>query len=63
MFNKELFRKDPRSYTIDLLDQGLVDERQLLLAAIQYMSHDDVRSMLNANELSPSFIDEYQEEE
>jgi hypothetical protein len=31
------------------------DPMNLLTAALKYMSHDDVRDMLDANELSPRF--------
>ena len=54
MFDKELFRKDPRSYAIELVEQG-VSPHWLLEAALAYMSHDEVRDMLDANELSPRF--------
>ena len=55
MFDKELFRKDPRSYALELVEQGLVPTHFLLSAALSYMSHDEVRDMLDANELSPRF--------
>lgn len=55
MFNKETFKRDPRDYALQLVDDGLVDARQMLLCAVVYMSHDDVRDMLDANELSPRF--------
>lgn len=56
--DKELFRKDPRGYAMELVDCGAVDAYQMLTAALVYMSHDDVRGMLDANELSPRFFDE-----
>ena len=49
------FRRDPRSYALALVDDGGTDARTLLSAALGYMSHDDVRGMLDANELSPRF--------
>lgn len=54
MFDTELFKSDPRSYALDLVEAGH-DPNSLLLAALKYMSHDDVRDMLDANELSPRF--------
>ena len=56
MFNEELFQSDPRSYALELAENGL-DTGHLLLCALKYMSHDDVRGMLDANELSPRFDD------
>ena len=61
MFDEELFRKDPRGYAIDLVEQGLVSPQLLLEACLSYMSWDDVRGMLDANELSPRFDEEYEE--
>ena len=36
-------------------DDGMVSADHLLLCALKYMSHDDVRDMLDCNELSPRF--------
>ena len=60
MSDKKLFRDDPRSFAQDLVNQGLVSADTLLEACLIYMSHDDVRDMLDANELSPRF--NYEEE-
>lgn len=53
--DKELFKRDPRSFALELVDDGLMDARHLLLCAMKYMSYDDVRDMLDCNELSPRF--------
>lgn len=53
----EQFQWDPRDYALEMVDQGLMSADQMLLAALKYMSHDDVRDMLDANELSPRFFD------
>jgi len=53
--NQELFEKDPRSYAIALVDEGLVSSDYMILALLKYMSADDVRDALDANELSPRF--------
>ena len=50
----ELFESDPRDYALTLVEQGHSADN-LLLCALKYMSHDDVRGMLDANELSPRF--------
>ena len=55
MFDKELFESDPRGYALEILEQGLVSEEYLITALLKYMSHDDVRGALDANELSPRF--------
>jgi len=62
MFDKEMFRRDPRSYALDLVDNGL-SAQILLEAALQFMSHDDVRDMLDANELSPRFDEDADDDE
>jgi len=52
---------DYRDQAIELVDAGLVDARQMLLMALNYMSQDDVADMLDANELSPRFDDDEDE--
>ena len=62
MFDQELFRRDPRSYALELVDQefcGRDSALHLLEACLQYMSHDDVRDMLDSNELSPRFDEQW----
>lgn len=61
MFDEELFRKDPHSFAIDLVEQGMVSPQLLLEACLSYMSTDDVRNMLDSNELSPRFDEETEE--
>lgn len=61
MFDEELFRKDPRGFAIDLVEQGMVSPQLLLEACLVYMSTDSVRDMLDSNELSPRFDEEYEE--
>ena len=39
----------------------MIDPMMLLTAALNWMSHDEVREMLDANELSPRFDDEDEE--
>ncbi len=56
MFNVELFESDPRNYALELVELGFTADH-LLLCALKYMSHDDVRGMLDTNELSPRFGD------
>lgn len=61
--DEELFKKDPRDYALKLVEDGVVGANELLVAALKYMSHDDVREMLDANELSPRFDENNIEEE
>jgi len=56
--DKELFQRDPRDFALGLVDDGMIDPMMLLTAALNSMSHDEVREMLDANELSPRFDDE-----
>ena len=59
--DKELFKRDPRSFAMSLVDDGMVDPMLMLRAALNWLSTDEVREMLDANELSPRFA--YNEEE
>jgi hypothetical protein len=52
------FQKDPRSFALDLVEQGMISADDLLLAALNWMSTDDVRGMLDANEMSPRFFED-----
>ena len=61
--DKELFRKDPRSFALGLVEDGLVNMEVLLRACLGYMSTDDVRDMLDLNELSPRFEEQDEDEE
>jgi hypothetical protein len=49
---------DPRDLALSLTEDGLVSVEYMLLAALKYMSHDDVRGMLEANDLLPLAEDE-----
>ena len=44
---------DYRDYLIELVDDGLLDAREALIMAANWMSQDDVRDMLEANEVIP----------
>ena len=50
------FQDNPRDYALELVERGH-DPEYLLLACLKYMGHDDVREMLDANELSPRFLE------
>jgi len=53
--NLELFQLNPRAFALELVDSSVVDPTVLLTAALEWMSHGEVRDMLDANELSPRF--------
>lgn len=55
------YQNDPRSFALVLVEQQLISADHLLLCALKFMSHDDVRGMLDANELSPRFNDDNDE--
>ena len=61
--NTELFRKDPRDFALQMVEAQLVSADHLLLCALKYMSHDDVRDMLDSNELSPRFDEDAEDEQ
>lgn len=54
---------DPRDFALSLVEEGLVSADTLLLACLKYMSCDDVRGMLDANELSPRFDEDEEDED
>ena len=58
-----LFKNDPRSFALELVENGFVSAESLLTAALVYMSSDEVRDMLDANELSPRFEEDYNDDE
>jgi hypothetical protein len=56
------FQDDPRDYALEMVENyGPEFAENLLNAALKYMSHDDVRGMLDANELSPRFDEDEDE--
>jgi hypothetical protein len=55
------FKTEPRDYALELIDNGITTADHLLLCCLKYMSHDDVRDMLDCNELSPRFDEENDE--
>lgn len=56
--DKDLFKSDPRSYAIDLVESGMVSTDTMIIVLLKWMSCDDVREALDANELSPRFDEE-----
>jgi hypothetical protein len=60
---EELFERDARDYALSLVDEGMADARHMLLCALKYMSVDEVRNMLDWNEMSPRFKEEGEDED
>jgi hypothetical protein len=58
MDDKELYDSNPRDFALKMVEDGLVDHMDLLIALVKYMSHYDLQSALDANELSPRFLEE-----
>ena len=48
---------DYRDYALGLVDEGPLNARDLAIMAIKYMSQDDVRDMIEANELDPRSLE------
>jgi hypothetical protein len=49
---------DARDQAIELVEDGSVDAKAMLIMALKYMSNDDVADMLDSNELSERFTEE-----
>ena len=49
---------DYRDEAIELVEDGTVDPMMMLTACLKWMSQDEVRDMLNANELLRSEEDQ-----
>lgn len=58
---KDLFNSDPIEYALDLIDQGRINENELLIACLKWMSYDQIREMLHENELSPELCAAFDE--
>ncbi len=46
---------DARDQAIEMVEDGIVDAKSMLIMALKYMSTDDVADMLDTNELSERF--------
>lgn len=49
---------DPREEALNLVDVGLITERDMLIACLKYMSKDDVADMLITNDFLENLDDE-----
>jgi hypothetical protein len=48
-----------RDVALELVENGIVSAEDMLTMALKYMSNDDVEDMLDCNELSERFRDDY----
>ena len=51
-----------RDRALELVEMGMINAEDLLAMALNYMSTDEVADMLDANELSERFQEDYDEE-
>jgi hypothetical protein len=51
--------REATNKAIELAEEGIITWEALALMALSYMSEDDVADMLDANELSERFEEEY----
>lgn len=56
--NATEYEKKPRHYALGLVEDGVVSASELLNMCISFLSYDDVKLMLDNNELSPRFLNE-----
>ena len=54
---------NPRDRALELVEMGMVNAEDMLTMALKYMSADDVADMLDANELSARFHEDWDEED
>ena len=51
------YATDPRDYAMQLVEDERITAQLLAVACLKFLSHDQVREMLDDNELSPRFLD------
>jgi hypothetical protein len=56
--NKNDFETRPAHYALELVDDCTVSAEAVLAQCLTYMSDDDIRQMLDANELSPRHMND-----
>ena len=49
---------DARDQALELVEDGTVSAKDMLVMALKYMSTDDVADMLDSNELSDRFLED-----
>jgi len=59
----ELYENDPADYALMLVREGLVGEEAMILTLLGALTSDDVQYALDANEMSPRFYGNEDEDE
>ena len=54
---------DPRDRALELVECGMVAAEDMLTMCLKYMSSDDVAEMLDMNELSARFHEDWDEDD
>ena len=54
---------NPRDRALELVEMGMVNAEDMLTMCLKYMSGDDVEDMLDANELSSRFHEDWDEDD
>tara|TARA_R100001510_G_C7614982_1_gene177428 strand:- start:483 stop:677 length:195 start_codon:yes stop_codon:yes gene_type:complete len=54
-YDDALFANDPSEFVLELVDDGAVNARAMIVALMQGMTADQLRDALHAAELSPAF--------
>lgn len=54
--DQEFFESDPASYLRDLLDNEIVSKERMLELLICHITKDDLKDILDTEELSPRFL-------
>lgn len=52
------YEKKPRHYALGLVKDNVVSADEMLNMCINFLSYDDVKMMLDNNELSPRFLND-----
>lgn len=63
MLDPNDFDNDPRDYALQLIEDGRCSFKTLAVLLLKAMSQDAVRDALDANELSPRFLDDEEHED
>ena len=53
--------RENTDYLLEQIEEGLISNEQVVMAALKYMSEDDVRGMMEANEIQT--VEERDEDE
>ena len=54
--------RDNRDKAIEMVEEGRVSANHLLLCCLKWMSNDEVDGMLDANELTDRFKEDYDDD-